>query len=249
MGAHKQNVEMVKPETDGLFDPRDFPKLTLEQKAAGDRAYGERIDELKRSEKGLTRNILVLYWERGEFVSAVFRFPEQYGNISIRKLASDLKAAPDQVRAWFRFFNTYSTREALDALAEKGITWKKALILTTVHDEAKRTEMEGRAVEISSEALQDEARKFSSVRKEKAKIEGKKVGRGGTKPRAVFKNLELAVAVFSRTLMKALEALETLKSADPASFERANETRAPADSAVTELWSKLDKYLEASKKI
>jgi hypothetical protein len=251
VGLNKEQLALVKPapDEDRLFNPKELPTITPEEKKRGEALYKERLSYFQGTEKEALRCILKVYWERGEFVSKLLQGPGNFGNNTAGKFAKDMGCSVEQVRSWYRFHTTYSSMTDVDRLTNSGIPWRKVCILTTVHDAKKRQALEEKANEISSEDLQEEVKSFSTKEKVKAKKEGRKpANRGGCKPRASFSNLAgFCEGPFSKRLANALAALEEMKSLDPEFFERSKETKIKAETALSDLLPKINQFLAEAK--
>lgn len=249
--VRKEKFELAKlsEEEDKLFNPKDLPPLSPEDKKKGEAAYMDRMKYFHGTEREALRCLLKVYWERGEFAAKLIRTPGHFGNNTVGKFSRDMGCSVEHARSWYRFYVTYGSMSDVSRLIDSGIPWRKVCILTTVHDEKKRRELETKANEISSDELQEEALKFKEKAKAKAKKEGKKLpDRGGCKPRAAFANLAgFCEGPFAKRLAHAMAALEEMKGLDPKFFERAKETKIKAEESLVALVPEITKFLEEAK--
>lgn len=245
--------ELVKGEAEVLKSANEPIVLTEQQRADGVKTYEGKVDYFRSKEQNTLRDILTLYWEKGQFVSDLQMQPQKYGSKTTENFAKDVGSSPEQVRTWYRFYVTYNTPEEVQRLVTLKLPWKgvQALLTGSLKEEDRRKlEVKLSKNEISSEELSTKVGKIAKKAKLKAKKDGKKVDdRGGLHPRRALANLATAVEYLSNRLTKAMGALDEMKDAKDKGYERILEAKKEADKAIEGLKPKIERYLEMSGKV
>lgn len=177
--------------------------LTKSEEAEASKRWEEKIGYFREAEKSALRNVLRLYWERGQFAAELFDNPKHWGNRTAETLARELSRKgrqihQDEVRQWHRFYTRYTDKE-LEKAVDQGITWHAVQSLISIDDKSKRLELQTKLSEgsMTAEGLRSAVKETNAAAKKSGK---KKENRGGKAASSVFRNVTSAAVEFQKRL-------------------------------------------------
>ncbi len=222
-------------------------ELTKSESKEADKRWQERIGYFRDQEKAALRNVLRLYWERGQFAAELFDNPRHWGNRTAEQLAKDLSRKgrqihQDEVRQWHRFFTRYTEKE-LEKAVDQGITWHAVQSLISIEDKTKRLELQTKLSEgaLSSEELRGEVKEANAAAKKKGT---KTENRGGMATSSVFRNFTKFSVEYTKKLDEYRDAMKLHDKMDDSSKKsQVDQRRKEARKALVQIARKVEAAL------
>lgn len=207
----------------------DREVLSPEQLKAGEELFKKLAEELQQAEMEMARNLLQLYWQKGQFVADLYANPARYGNHEVEDLCDLWNTSETTLHRYQAFYLKYPKKPEVIELAKSQIAWRDiATTLTLPDDVARKLIDERKSSVITSDQLRDKVKKYNTEAKAKRKAEAvKSTSNKRRETKRVDAATEAAKSVTS-VMQDLMSALDSFKDAYDL-FQEVEEGKAKSD--------------------
>lgn len=168
--------------------------LSDDEKAKGEQAFNERIKKFKDKETELLLGILMVNWDKGNFIIDMRNDPRSFANHTVDDFSKAMNVSQSSVSTYVKFALKFNKEKVME-MAQLNIPWRAVVSLMTIQSEDKREALTLKLTHadpnkrITSDELQTKVKEINRTEKAKAKAKGARTSdRGGARPSVIVRS-------------------------------------------------------------
>jgi hypothetical protein len=170
--------------------------LTADEITQGEKAFQEKIRMFLDGETKCRLGVLMLNWDKGNFIIDMMNDPKTYANHTPADSAKALGVSESSAFKYRKFASTYSKEKVME-LAQAGVNWFDVALLLSLPAPEKREGLEAKLMHpdpkkrITHDELKERVKEINVKEKTAARAKGAKVSeRGGVRPIVTIRSFE-----------------------------------------------------------